>query len=335
MDPAVLTYLRDANLSSAAPHLYFYWVNTFGDGSLCKNGFCRCGDIDAASRMPAELFEPQNIVALARYVTLTVKSYSSLGMGNQTLGLGRCNQKTNYTCGGSGVQGINWVTSALMQPICKAQCDCNYPACRDQPDDPEAGKFCSLCGPKYNSDIVINLWNLPNSDDDNQGGDYGPCGENLGKTIPEVVAADPDLSTLLRLVQAADVASKLASPGPWTLFAPSNKAFQALPPFTVARLLQPKNKAELVDLLLYHLVPDSYCTIKTHDNRGYCDRNLDDGLTLRTEEGKSVNVTSNYVGPPPYTRDVRVNGANVVTADVRADDSVVHVIDAVLLPPKA
>ena len=44
----------------------------------------------------------------------------------------------------------------------RRRCGCNYPACRDQPDDPAAGKFCSLCGPKYNSDITINLWNKPN-----------------------------------------------------------------------------------------------------------------------------------------------------------------------------
>ena len=45
--------------------------------------------------------------------------------------------------------------------VCR-QCGCNYPSCRDQPDDPAAGKFCSLCGPKYNDYIVINLWNKPN-----------------------------------------------------------------------------------------------------------------------------------------------------------------------------
>ena len=45
--------------------------------------------------------------------------------------------------------------------VCR-QCGCTYPSCRDQPDDPAAGKFCSLCGPKYNDYIVINLWNKPN-----------------------------------------------------------------------------------------------------------------------------------------------------------------------------
>jgi len=70
-------------------------------------------------------------------------------MGDQKLKLGRCHEATTYTCSGGGVQGINWVNSALMQPICKHQCGCTYPACKDQPDDPAKGKFCSLCGPKY------------------------------------------------------------------------------------------------------------------------------------------------------------------------------------------
>ena len=54
-----------------------------------------------------------------RYVGLTLTSYNSLGMGNETLKLGRCALKTNFTCGPSGVQGINWVNNALMKPICQ------------------------------------------------------------------------------------------------------------------------------------------------------------------------------------------------------------------------
>jgi len=334
VDPAVLAYLQQANLSSADPHLYFYWINTNGEPDSCKKtGGCRCGDIDAASRMPAELFEPQNILSLALYATITIQSYSSLGMGGQKLKLGTCAKYTEYTCAAGGVQGINWISGALMVPICQKQCDCTYPSCRDQPDDPAAGKFCSLCGPKYNGYITISLSNLPNTafDDDDNNGAFGPCGESLLKSIPEILAANPDLSTLLRLVSAADIAGSL--PRPVTLFAPTNAAFQALPPFTVARLLQPKNKAELVDLLSYHLVPNSYCTITTPDNRAWCDKDLDTGLQLRTVEGQTATISSNYVGPPPYTRAVRVNGANVVTADIRAGGGVVHTLDAVLMPP--
>ena len=171
VDPAVVDSLKQSNVTSN--HLWFYWVNTFGDPSLCKNGVCRCGDIDAAARMPAELFKPENKLALEKYTTLTLKFFSSLGMGTEKLKLGQCKQETNYTCDGGGVQGINWVTDALMRPICKKQCDCTYPSCPDQPDDPANGTFCSLCGPKYNDDITINLWNQPNPP---PYGQYGPCG---------------------------------------------------------------------------------------------------------------------------------------------------------------
>ena len=172
--PTLASTFGSVDSPTEGNHLWFYWVNTEGDPSLCKNGFCRCGDIDAAARMPAELFKPENKLALEEYTTLTLKFFSSLGMGTEKLKLGQCKQETNYTCDGGGVQGINWVTDALMRPICKKQCDCTYPSCPDQPDDPANGTFCSLCGPKYNDDITINLWNQPNPP---PYGQYGPCGD--------------------------------------------------------------------------------------------------------------------------------------------------------------
>ena len=334
VDPAVIDYLKQQNLSSAdGPHLWFYWINTMGNPELCaRTGQCRCGDIGAAARMPAELFKPQSILALARYAALTIKSYSSLGMGNQTLKLGRCKQKTNYVCGPSGVQGINWVNNALVKPICKKQCDCNYPACRDQPDDPAAGKFCSLCGPKYNGYITINLWNIPNSDDDDSG-TYGPCSELLSGNIVETIQSNPDLSTLYTALKAADLFGALTAPGPWTLFAPTNKAFAALPPRTLANLLKPKNKALLVEVLTYHVKPDSMCT-KKDDSTRYCSRTFKDGDSLRTVEGKSVEVHQSYFGRPPYQSKVMINSATIVTADVRAQgNSVIQIIARVLEVP--
>ena len=103
--PVMMDYLKQANnvTSEKGNHLWFYWVNTDGDPSLCKNGVCRCGDIDAAARMPAELFKPENKLALEKYTTLTLEFFSSLGMGTEKLKLGRCKQETNYTCGPSGV----------------------------------------------------------------------------------------------------------------------------------------------------------------------------------------------------------------------------------------
>merc|ERR1711865_1000389 len=130
----------------------------------------------AASRAHniATNFEPQNKAALQRYIDITVKFYSnSFSKTLSKLEVGRCKDTKVYTSGPFGIQGISWTTGALMDPICAEQCHCTFsynpfkpgtlPRCQDQPDDPKAGKFCSLCGPKYNQPITISLYNgVPN-----------------------------------------------------------------------------------------------------------------------------------------------------------------------------
>merc|ERR1712085_121937 len=106
----------------------------------------------------------------------------------------------------------------------------------------------------------------------------------------------------------------LSSPGPFTVFAPTNDAFAALPAGTLDSLLKPENKATLVDILTYHVV--GAVALST---------DLSDGQVIDTVEGKSVTV---HIGD-----GVKINDANVVMADVMATNGVVHVIDGVLLPP--
>ena len=185
VDPAIMDYLQHQNFEKNGNHLYFYYLNngTARFPSTCKNGMCRCGEIDAAQRMPAALFNPLAIRSLANYASLTIKYYGSLGMDRQ-LALGRCQDKasftnshgltTNYKCFGGGVQGINWTTGSLLNGICQKQCGCGEAqSCKDVPDQPFKGKWCSLCGPKYNGYITIQLYNLPNSayDDDDSNDD--------------------------------------------------------------------------------------------------------------------------------------------------------------------
>merc|ERR1740130_1103628 len=133
-------------------HLWF-------SGFTCQqygNKLCRCGEVDAAPRMPASLFEPQNKAALQRYIDITEKFYAPrLYSSLSKLELGRCKDTNVYTSGPFGIQGIPWTTGALMGPICAEQCHCTFnynpfkpatlPACKDQPDDPKAGTWCSLC----------------------------------------------------------------------------------------------------------------------------------------------------------------------------------------------
>jgi len=136
-----------------------------------------------------------------------------------------------------------------------------------------------------------------------------------GKTIVELAVATPDLSTLVTALTAAGLVGTLNGVGPFTVFAPTNEAFAALPAGTVANLLKPENKAQLVDILTYHVVSGSVLA-----------KDLSDGEMIATVEGKSVEarVSGN---------DIFINSARVMTADIAATNGVVHVIDRVLLPP--
>jgi uncharacterized surface protein with fasciclin (FAS1) repeats len=118
---------------------------------------CRCGEVDAAPRMPASLFEPRNALALRRYIDVTLKLYQLPSTNLYPLELGVCSS-IGYRNGPYPKTGVDWAPAALMRKICEQQCDCTYPNCKDQPDDPKAGKWCSLCGPKFNAPITVNLF---------------------------------------------------------------------------------------------------------------------------------------------------------------------------------
>ncbi|MEM8590133.1 MAG: fasciclin domain-containing protein [Pseudomonadota bacterium] len=123
-------------------------------------------------------------------------------------------------------------------------------------------------------------------------------------------------TTLVAAVQAAGLEETLRGDGPFTVFAPTDDAFAALPAGTVESLLEPDNQDQLVAVLTYHVVPGE---VMAADAAGAT-------VELATVEGSNVTVDG--------TGDaVTVNGANVVAADVAADNGVIHVIDAVILPP--
>ncbi|MGE0066482.1 MAG: fasciclin domain-containing protein [Solirubrobacterales bacterium] len=133
--------------------------------------------------------------------------------------------------------------------------------------------------------------------------------------IVEVAAETPDLSTLVEAVTAAELVETLEEPGPYTVFAPTNAAFEALGG-TLETLLKPANKAELAEILTYHVVPGELSSSE-----------LSDGQMLETVQGDSLEVKIS-------DGEVTVNGAAVVTPDVEASNGIVHVIDEVLLPPE-
>ena len=121
-------------------------------------------------------------------------------------------------------------------------------------------------------------------------------------------------STLIAAVEAAGLVETLQGDGPFTVFAPTDEAFAALPEGTVETLLKPENKDQLVKVLTYHVVPGSVTS----------DQLIGQRLNVATVQGQTVHVDG--------TDGVRVNKSNVTTPDIIATNGVIHVIDRVLLP---
>jgi uncharacterized surface protein with fasciclin (FAS1) repeats len=133
--------------------------------------------------------------------------------------------------------------------------------------------------------------------------------------IVAAAKATPELSTLVKAVTAAGLAPTLSGPGPYTVFAPTNQAFDALPAGELNDLLKPQNKKQLADILSYHVVKGEYPA-----------SSLMNGQRLTTIEGGQLTVTVNG-------STVKVNGVPVEMADVMTGNGVVHVIGSVLIPP--
>jgi len=131
--------------------------------------------------------------------------------------------------------------------------------------------------------------------------------------IVETAVAADDFNTLVAAVKAAGLVDTLSGKGPFTVFAPTDAAFAALPKGTVESLLKPENKDQLIAILTYHVVP---AKVMAKDVKAG---------EAPTVNGKTATVSINSGG-------VTIEGANVVTADVVASNGVIHVIDKVILP---
>ena len=134
--------------------------------------------------------------------------------------------------------------------------------------------------------------------------------------IVDTAVAAGSFETLVAAVQAADLVDVLKGEGPFTVFAPTDEAFAALPEGTVENLLLPENRDQLVSILTYHVVPGE---VMAKDAEGA-------SVDLETVQGASVTVDGTG-------ETVTVNGATVIDADITADNGVIHVIDAVIMPP--
>ncbi|MCX7644226.1 MAG: fasciclin domain-containing protein [Rhodobacteraceae bacterium] len=132
--------------------------------------------------------------------------------------------------------------------------------------------------------------------------------------IVDTAVAAGNFTTLVAAVEAAGLVETLKGEGPFTVFAPTDEAFAALPAGTVEDLLKPENKDRLTAILTYHVVPGKVMS-----------GDLTNGMTATTVQGGEVTIMTEG--------GVKVNDANVMTADIEASNGVIHVIDKVIMPP--
>ena len=134
------------------------------------------------------------------------------------------------------------------------------------------------------------------------------------KDIVDTAVAAGSFGTLVAAVQAAGLVDALKGEGPFTVFAPTDEAFAALPAGTVENLLKPENKEQLANILTYHVLPGK---VMSGDIAGKA-------LNVEMLNGGTAKVDA--------TSGVKIDAANVVTADIETSNGVIHVIDAVILP---
>ncbi len=146
------------------------------------------------------------------------------------------------------------------------------------------------------------------------------------RNIVENAVNSADHTTLVAAVQAAGLVDTLASPGPFTVFAPTNAAFAALPEGTVETLLMPENKADLTGVLTYHVVAGK---LSAEDLAAMIAAN--DGVYLM-ETVNGTKISAQMRGDTIYIGDKSGNNATITISDVNQSNGVIHVLDRVLLP---
>lgn len=146
-------------------------------------------------------------------------------------------------------------------------------------------------------------------------GQSGVSDDISQRNVVQVAVSSADHTTLVAAVKAASLVDALSNVGPFTVFAPTNAAFDKLPAGTVDNLLKPENVSQLEDILQYHVSLGVYTT-----------EQLTDGRKMGQVNGSNVTF-SNVDGK------VKINDANIV-ASIPASNGIIHVIDAVILPPK-
>jgi uncharacterized surface protein with fasciclin (FAS1) repeats len=137
---------------------------------------------------------------------------------------------------------------------------------------------------------------------------------NESESIVQIAAANPSFSTFTKAVEAAGLTETLSAPGAYTVFAPTDEAFAALPAGTLEELMKPENKEKLAKILQYHVLATKVASAEIKPGE------------VATVEGDPVNLEV-------AEGKVTVNGAEVIQPDINANNGVIHVIKVVILPP--
>jgi uncharacterized surface protein with fasciclin (FAS1) repeats len=154
------------------------------------------------------------------------------------------------------------------------------------------------------------------SDEQPSVGQSGVQDDESAKDVVKVAAGSPDHTTLVAAVKQAGLVDALSNAGPFTVFAPTNAAFDKLPKGTVEDLMKPENKEKLKDILEYHVFVANLSTTL-----------MQDGQTLNQVNSQNITIQKSADGK------IIINGKAHVVASVPASNGVIHVIDEVLLPP--
>lgn len=145
---------------------------------------------------------------------------------------------------------------------------------------------------------------------------YALTQKRQDKSIVEIAVSDGRFNTLVAALKAADLVETLEGKGPFTVFAPTDEAFNKLPSGTVENLLKPENKDTLKDILLYHVASG---------NLSSKDVSKLDGKEIALENGKTAKISLK-------DGEVFINDSKVIITDIKANNGVIHVIDTVLMP---
>lgn len=138
---------------------------------------------------------------------------------------------------------------------------------------------------------------------------------NESETVLEIASSNPSFSTFTKAVEAAGLTETLSGAGNYTVFAPTDEAFAALPAGTLEELMKPENKEKLAKILQYHVLPTKVASAEIQPGE------------VATVEGDPVNLEV-------AEGKVKVNDAEVVQPDINASNGVIHVINVVILPPE-